>query len=109
MQMDRAWSLVDIQTQIRQEIDEQLQEKFGLFDRESLAWLALVPAWTEPLAEACGLPTRDLGLATFLERASGAGFCTRRASTPTAAGSSFWMPDDVRAQILLRLKTDTSF
>ena len=109
MQMDRAWKVADMHAEIRKELDDQFQRRFAQFDSESLAWLALVPAWTEPLAEACRLPTDELGLAPFLDRASGAGFCTRRASTPTAAGGSFWMPDDVREQILLRLKTDTGF
>jgi len=102
-------SAAAIDEKLRSELDSHFQQLFVRFSKESLAWLALPPAWTGPLAEACRFPTGDLGLLPFLDRASGAGFCTRRASSPTAAGFSFWVPDGVRERILQKLKTDQAF
>ncbi len=108
MQCDRAWRLADIGVEVRKALDDQFQKQFVGFTMDSLAWLALPPAWTEPLAEATHFPTDALPLSQFLDRAHAAGFCVRRAST-AAGASSFWMPDDARERIIERLKTDTAF
>ena len=102
-------SAAALREEIQRELDAQFQQQFAQFGRESLAWLALPPAWTEPLAEASNFPTDTLGLSPFLDRAANAGFCVRRAGSSSESGGSFWVPDDARERILLKLKTDTGF
>jgi HEAT repeat protein len=61
------------------EIRRQLRRTHqGLVDRlgaEPLAWLALLPTWTEALARHCGFPVNDLD--GFLEKCEGVAFCNR--------------------------------
>ena len=52
-------------------------EKLQGFNDDSLAWLALVPEWTEELAAAASFPPDPLKLGDFLTRASAAGICER--------------------------------
>lgn len=55
---------------------QALVERLG---DEPLAWLALLPGWTERLAAACSFPEPRVSLATFLDQAQMVGWCTRRA------------------------------
>ncbi len=67
-------------TQLPPEIAEALagieQARFAAFPHESLAWLALPPAWTEQLAHACRFPQRP-ELEAFLDAAVKAKLCSR--------------------------------
>jgi hypothetical protein len=95
--------------------------------RRPLAWLALVPAWTERLALACGFPiSRDLvaersqtpagRLDAFLRAAVASGVCIRDAP-PGPGGMIAWhqaralaglvpyLPPDLRAEALDRARS----
>src|SRR5579864_6785069 len=41
---------------LERQTDSWRRQKFGHFEDESLAWLAVVPVWTEWLAEKAGFP-----------------------------------------------------
>jgi len=52
-------------------------QQFGAFDDESLAWLVLVPSWSERLAELAEFPCGSWSLPEFLDRAEAACICER--------------------------------
>jgi hypothetical protein len=89
---------------VQQRLDKERAARRRLvdgFNREALAWLALVPAWTEPLARICNFPAGEGGLDEFLTRASQAGFCMRQEATEAGAGKvlMFWMPERARVEV----------
>jgi hypothetical protein len=76
--------------------------------KEARAWLALVPSWTDRLAEACGFPKGNKDLKVFLDEARRAALCTE-SETISLNGEksySFWMPDSVRVETLNELRKD---
>lgn len=93
-----------------QEIEERVRRsRVARFDTQSLAWLALPPAWTEPLAVSCKFPIgSSTSLSQFMDRAQAAGLLTVQTE---AWGDSepvrhFWMPDDVRTDVLEQLRSN---
>jgi hypothetical protein len=108
-----------------QEVLDELQslrvERLGELGRRPLAWLALVPAWTERLAVRCAFPTPALPdadptpnaearLDAFLRAAESFNVCVRGAA-PSAGDRSAWhqaralaglapyLPPNLRAQL----------
>ena len=67
----------DIERLVREQLATWRDEQFSGFEDATLAWLAMVPAWTVRLAVAAGFPTGLLSLPEFLERAERAGICER--------------------------------
>lgn len=65
---------------------------------EALAWLAVVPQWTDQLALALEFPTAEAPLEEVVDRAVRAGLCECRAGRPPA-GATFWMPEYVRKSL----------
>lgn len=70
---------------------------------EPLRWLALLPEWTDQLADSCQFPYGDaVGLEDMLDSFEWAGLCQVRRERDFAGEERirFWMPDDVRATLL---------
>ena len=67
-----------VRDQVEREIEELLnkkhQQRLIKYDRDALAWLALVPAWTGQLAKACKFPSKQ-PLLDFLDLAQDDGYC----------------------------------
>src|SRR5260370_22827380 len=57
---------MDARSSIAAQLTELRQQQFSIFDEDSLAWLAMTPAWTERLAEATNFPTGKWTLQGFL-------------------------------------------
>lgn len=90
------------------------------FDPRALAWLALLPAWTERLALACHFPVGSENLEELLVRMETAGLCSRSDPTeplhdppdvPPRRASIvqeryFWMPAADRTEHISRLLRD---
>lgn len=84
---------------IEQMVEASWQKRLTDLEPRPLAWLALLPAWTEALARACSFPAKDLE--TFLREARAAGLCERR----TRDGQEvFAVPVAERAKLLTRLR-----
>src|SRR5262245_7165186 len=66
------------------------RRRMSTFSPRTLAWLALPPGWTEPLAVRCEFPHQYSGLRDFLTQARKAGLC--EVSADTSEMLSFWMP-----------------
>src|ERR1041385_6977726 len=62
---------------IKSQVNEWTQAQFKDFDDESLAWLSLVPVWSEKLAELAGFPCGSFSLEEFLKRAQDEYICER--------------------------------
>jgi predicted acylesterase/phospholipase RssA len=92
-----------------QEIKEEVRRsRVTRFDTQSLAWLALPPAWTEPLAASCKFPIgSSTSLLQFVDRARAAGLLTVQTETQGESEPvrHFWMPDNVRTDVLEQLRT----
>src|SRR6476620_1376890 len=100
----------DIRKLVQESIEEEFARSYSAFDPETLAWLALPPVWTHPLAEACRFPTSDTPLVEFLKRAEAEGLCTQRPGNErTREQPSVCVPDGVRDAVLTRLRTDSNF
>jgi hypothetical protein len=56
---------------------ELLAKQLHILDHTALAWLALVPEWTEELAAQAGFPTGGMKLEDFLSSAQEVGICER--------------------------------
>lgn len=59
---------------------EKQRQRLAQFDQEALAWLALVPTWTEQLARECGFPGAER-LYDFVNEAQAAGLSQLHQST----------------------------
>ena len=100
----------DLQAQLKAEAMDYLREmrsrRTEQLDPEALAWLALVPDWTEPLAEACKFPTRSLTLSAFIDLAGELDLCAEGpAMSPDGRRTRrFWMPDAQRPGVLQDLR-----
>jgi len=70
-------SKADLRREIEQLEHEDQQAQVKELGIEGLAWLALVPAWTEALASASGFPAGTWGLSRFLDEAEARGLCER--------------------------------
>lgn len=84
-------------------IRRQQAERLGRFAPESQTWLALVPAWTDRLADACQFPCGTASLETFVEEAQTLGLCVYTKTPALDEDGSvinFWMPDQARSQTL---------
>jgi hypothetical protein len=67
----------EIVRQVKLQLSALSSEQFKAFDDESLAWLALVPSWSERLAELAVFPGGSWSLQEFLDHAEAAGICER--------------------------------
>ena len=89
---------LDVEKTLRERIEARRTARLGEFDDASLAWLVIVPLWTERLAASACFPVAQgnaqvvsqvdsTALADFLERAEAAGVCARetRAAESVAA------------------------
>lgn len=67
----------------------------------ALRWLALLPEWTDSLADACEFPT-EIRLEEFLDVAERARYCEVRHVTGFDGGETvrFWMPDEERESLI---------
>src|SRR5690348_16453146 len=54
---------------------ERRSQQLSKFDDTSLAWLTLVPAWTEDLALQAGFRTGSFSFPEFLKEAQESGIC----------------------------------
>ena len=72
----------------------------ALGDR-ALHWLALLPEWTDSLADACDFPS-EVGLVEFLDVAERARYCEVRRVTDFGGHETvrFWMPDEERNSLI---------
>src|ERR1043166_2276457 len=66
-----------IAKKIKSQVKEWTQAQLKDFDDESLAWLSLVPDWSEKLAELAGFPCGSFSLEEFLNRAQDGYICER--------------------------------
>ena len=70
----------NLEASLREEFQQLLAEaqkdRLAPFDFSDLAYLALVPAWTDKLAVHCRFPTGSMSLSKFLEQAETAGLCS---------------------------------
>lgn len=83
--------LADLHDEIEALRARRLAERLAGFDEAALAWLALVPAWSEALARACGAFAGDLE--GMLVRAAEARLVAR-------ADDRFWMLDGPRQEVI---------
>lgn len=67
----------EIARQVKMQLSAWSTQQFSAFDDESLAWLALVPSWSERLAELAEFPSGSWSLQEFLDRAEAACICER--------------------------------
>ena len=67
----------EIVQQVKIQLSAMSNEQFKVFGDESLAWLALVPSWSERLAELAEFPRGSSSLQEFLDRAEAACICER--------------------------------
>jgi hypothetical protein len=86
--IDAANEDAEFERRIQQRVAARSRERFTLFDPAALAWMVLVPSWTEELARACEYPANVAELFPELRRA---GLCEQSKHT-------FWMADAERAQ-----------
>lgn len=94
------------QADIRQEIEQLRREdqrvQLNVLGSRGLAWLALVPAWTEDLAEKAGFPVQKQTLTDFLDQAEAQGLCERG---DFEYDGEFWVRRGERGPTLEMLKT----
>jgi hypothetical protein len=72
----------------------------------SMLWLAAPPLWTRTVAETTGFPVESESVTEFVRRACDAGWCKIHGSLRTGeqADLCFWMPDEVRGDVLDTLR-----
>jgi hypothetical protein len=87
----------------------RLEGAVSVLGRDGLAWLALAPTWTQPLATAVSFPTGTQPLSTWLDAAERTGLVEREseARADPDTGREFWMGDGQRADVLEFLRTQT--
>lgn len=85
--------------EIQAAIELQKAERLSQMPREALEWLALLPAWTVGLAEACGFPVEDAeGIRGTLLHIHELGLCQHAPGTPSDPSlERFWMSSEQRA------------
>ncbi|MEP7120927.1 MAG: ATP-binding protein [Byssovorax sp.] len=86
--IDAASEDAELERRIEERVARRKRERFAQFDPAALAWMVLVPSWTEELARACEFPANVPSLFPELCRV---GLCAR-------SKHAFWMPDAERAQ-----------
>jgi hypothetical protein len=71
-----------------------------------MLWLAAPPLWTRTVAEVTGFPVESESVTDFVRRACDAGWCKIHGSLRTGeqADLRFWMPDEVRGDVLDTLR-----
>ena len=92
-----------------QRIREDIRfQQFGDFKPDSLGWLALVPVWTESLAESVRFPTGGLSLDDFLAKAQKNRLCTRRTEQRLKGDGirQFWVQKESLDGLLDYLKNE---
>ena len=96
----------------RQALDRELgallakrrQEQLDAIKPDTLAFLTLVPVWTQKLADTCDFPLYEYeGWEEFWGQAEAAGLLERTVS-PAAEGTLFWMSDAARPRVLEDLR-----
>ena len=87
--------------QLEEHRRESANRKLSRFSLPALAWLAALPQWSEPLAEAAGFPAGDASLPELVDRFCAAGLA-EQAESLDAEGRvhrSFWMPPGRRVDV----------
>ena len=94
----------DLAKEVQAQLAEMRRESFENFPPESLAWLALPPAWTESLAKTCGFPVKLVG--DFIASTHAFGLCAEasEAGSDGRAHREFWMPEAARVDVLADLQ-----
>jgi hypothetical protein len=94
--------------ELRAAMEAARAERLGRFGWEHVAWLCLLPEWSDELARACGFPARDEGLERFVERAAAAGLCERREEIGRGGRAElrFWVPTLQREELLDAVKDE---
>ena len=75
---------------------------------EALAWIALCPGWSEPVARSAAFPTGTADLMTSWRTFSSLGLCQVTEASPEG-GARVSMTGDVRAAVLADLRDDPQF
>src|SRR4051812_36362971 len=86
--IDSSSEDAELERQIEARVAARRSERLGRFDPTALAWMVLVPSWTEELARACDFPANVAELFPELHRA---GLCEQSKRV-------FWMADAEREQ-----------
>jgi hypothetical protein len=90
-----------------QELERRLatnqRQRLSAFNPETLAWLALVPGWTDQLALDSRFPTGNLNLDDFLQQAASAGLVQIQQQKDR---TDFWILANLRQDTLSRLQQD---
>ena len=92
-------------------LESMQRSRAGRIEDRDLAWLAVVPVWTVPLARAAGYPGEGKSIEEFLATAEALGlvaqagpeeFVSRRveAALHRNLDHQFWMPDAERSRVL---------
>lgn len=71
----------DVERAFQSVLARRRKQLFEKFDKDDLAYLALVPAWTDQLARDCQFPVSNKPLDQFLTEARAVGLCLKREST----------------------------
>jgi hypothetical protein len=107
-------TLESIEARVSQTLARLQEQRSRALDDRDLAWLALVPVWTVPLAGACGWHGGGPALQAFLDGAEALGMVVQQHADETlspgfaellerSAEPQFWMPASERARVLADL------
>lgn len=99
LDLDTERRIQQAELRIRQDRAKRLES----VPYEARLWLAVVPAWTLPLAEAVQFPHGSGGIAATLESLTSEGLCEWERDaygTPDAERRRFWTPARVRPDVL---------
>lgn len=80
-----------------QELERAHATRFG---DEALAWLVVVPFWTDTLASQASFPAGEGGLDGLVDGARQAGLLSVVGGPSTPGGRKFWVPDVQRPDLL---------
>jgi AAA ATPase-like protein len=78
----------ELERRVEERVAARRRDRLARFDLAALAWMVLVPSWTEDLARACEFPAKVAEVFPALRRV---GLCEQSKRV-------FWMPDAERAQ-----------
>ena len=85
---------------VEQMVADARRQRLEPFPPESIAWLALIPRWSQRLADVVGLAAETESLDAFLQEAQAAGLVDR---ADHSGRHVFWMPSATRDEVLDQL------
>ena len=104
-----------IAARVQQKLARIRERRSELIGERALAWLALVPVWSVPVASACRFPSGDKSLEEFLTTAEAIGLVVQERPSEMVSARiaaalqrnyehQFWMPDAQRSRTLTELR-----